>query len=79
MVLMPPPAVALQPCGTLRAGFNGIKALASRVLTALEPCGTLTASLNGINTLASRVLTALQHCDTLRAALMVLMPSLDMF
>ena len=33
--------MALQPCDILRAGFNGINALASRVLMALQPCDTL--------------------------------------
>ena len=31
--------MALQPCGTLRVGFNGINALASHVLMALQLCG----------------------------------------
>ena len=49
----------------LGVGFNGINALARRVVTVLQICGILGAGLNGINALASRVLTALQPCGTL--------------
>ena len=45
-------------------GFNGINALASRVLTVLQPCGTPGAGFNGINALASHVLMALQPYDS---------------